>query len=233
MYMKLGLFADPHYADIEAIGNRRPLHSLGRLKKALKRFKAEGVEQIVCLGDLINAVAGDDFRNAANLKTITDPIRNCGIPFVFVPGNHDTEAFTPKEFRELLPWAEIAPTVLEYGGVKLLFADACYYTDGRAYIKGTNEWTNTMLPPEQLDILRNSGGECIIFIHQNLDHDPGNPHMVSNNAEIRGLLEASGRVKRVYQGHHHGGGYCIQGGIEYITLPAMCEGDDRELIISV
>jgi len=41
---------------------------------------------------------------------------------------------------------------------------------------------------------------------------------------VRKVLEDSGKVVAVFQGHHHAGSYNLINGIHYYTLAAMCEG---------
>ena len=50
------------------------------------------------------------------------------------------------------------------------------------------------------------------------------PHVIVNHAEVRSILEASGQVHLVVQGHCHAGAYTRQNGIEYLTLRAMVQG---------
>jgi predicted glycosyltransferase len=50
-------------------------------------------------------------------------------------------------------------------------------------------------------------------------------HIVMNAAEARAILEASGKVKLVVQGHCHGGAFTSLAGIDYVTLPAMVMGE--------
>jgi alkaline phosphatase len=51
---------------------------------------------------------------------------------------------------------------------------------------------------------------------------------VNNAAEIRQILEQSGKVTAVFQGHHHEGSYSYIEGIHYYTLKAMVEGPGDE-----
>lgn len=52
----------------------------------------------------------------------------------------------------------------------------------------------------------------------------GRPYGVGNAAEVRGLLEASGKVRAVFRGHSHRCDYQEIAGIHYVTLVAMVEG---------
>ena len=65
------------------------------------------------------------------------------------------------------------------------------------------------------------------MLHENLDPNVEEHHIVKNAAEIREILEASGKVRTVIQGHFHEGADSVVNGIRYITLPAMCEGEEN------
>ncbi len=85
--------------------------------------------------------------------------------------------------------------------------DACFRRDGESYAHGDYESRNTYVPKEQLDALRAyldaSPDPAIVFVHQRLDGE-GNLR-VMNAAQVRRILEDSGRVLAVFQGHDHKG----------------------------
>ena len=66
----------------------------------------------------------------------------------------------------------------------------------------------------------------IVFAHQRLDVQ--NNHGVKNSAEVRKILESSGNVLAVFQGHSHQNDVKEIGGIHYCTLVAMVEGSGEE-----
>jgi hypothetical protein len=51
---------------------------------------------------------------------------------------------------------------------------------------------------------------------------------VVNRAEVRGVLEASGKALAVFQGHDHQGAYSLINGIPYYTLKAIIENSGAE-----
>ena len=63
-----------------------------------------------------------------------------------------------------------------------------------------------------------------MFAHQRLD--VGSPYGVKNAPGIRKILENSGKVRAVFQGHSHSSDYKEIGGIHYCTLVAMVEGSE-------
>ena len=58
--------------------------------------------------------------------------------------------------------------------------------------------------------------------------DVSNSHGVKNNAAVRKIFEASGKVLAVFQGHSHKNDLKEIGGIHYCTLVAMVEGSGAE-----
>ena len=70
-------------------------------------------------------------------------------------------------------------------------------------------------------------------MHQNIDPQVPEVLRLFNDAEVRDILEKSGKVKAVYQGHHHPGHRTVWNGIEYISLPAMCEYENASEIIDI
>jgi len=76
-------------------------------------------------------------------------------------------------------------------------------------------------------LAKSKGRPTVVFIHQNL-HDEKDVHGVKNAPEVRAILEASGDVIAVFQGHMHPGGLVRLGGVTYCTLRAMVEGPGLE-----
>jgi len=68
----------------------------------------------------------------------------------------------------------------------------------------------------------------IVFIHQMLEESKGLNHAVQNAAEIRKILEQSGNVLCVFEGHVHEELYRCINGIHYYSVNAVIEGDGPE-----
>jgi hypothetical protein len=108
--------------------------------------------------------------------------------------------------------------------------DANYKADGNDYERGNFDWTDANIPPEELAWLRRdlaeAPGPVVVFTHQLLD-GVGSVY-VKNAAEVRHVLEVSGKVLAVFQGHHHAGSYSCIAGIHYYTLKALVEGSGSD-----
>ena len=224
--MRIGLFADPHDStkDVSCV-TRRPSLSWGKIQRAMEAFV--GVDLVVCLGDLTDDCV-DPEDNAPRLRALSEMIRGYGISFVSLMGNHDCNVFTREEFDAL--GGNRPPFSLRFNNVLLIFLDANYARNGVPYKPGTVDWTDTAVPDWQLEQLRCALAdedirEAVVFVHQNLDPGVQWQHIIANHAEVREILERSGKVRRVIQGHYHPGHDGTINGIEYHTLPAMCEGE--------
>lgn len=223
--MKLGLYSDPHYSSKGlTCGIRRNNQSLRKICEAYDHFKQENCDLVVCLGDLIDTE--DSVQKITdNLQMIAEIIDSSGIPTVCLMGNHDAFSLGARQFYSVL--ASCAPHDLEKGDRLLLFLDACYYKSGEPYPVGNGDWTDTYYPQKAYldDKLKAARGDVYLFIHQNIDPAVPADHRLYNADELFDLINQSGVVKYVFQGHFHEGcenEYC---GVKYITLPAMCQNE--------
>lgn len=222
--MKIGIFTDSHYSSQTlTCGRRYNSRSLEKIKKAVAAFKAEGCELIVCLGDLIDREENHQ-QEIQNLQAAASVLQSSQIRTICIMGNHDAFAFTPAEFAGISQ-LELAPAVVSKQGKHLVFLDTCYFSNGVHYAPGDTDWTDTFLPrAERLrELLSALQGEIWILTHQNLDPQIPQDHCLSNAEEVRRILKENGRVRGVWQGHYHPGAAARVNGIEYRTLPAMCE----------
>jgi len=108
--------------------------------------------------------------------------------------------------------------------------DANYSSNGAGYNRGNFNWKDTHIPNDQIEWLKrdlhdNQEKPAIVFIHQRLDDREENKnHFVKNARTIRAILEASGNVILVLQGHDHRGALNMINQIVYYTLKAAVEG---------
>jgi alkaline phosphatase len=70
--------------------------------------------------------------------------------------------------------------------------------------------------------LKETTKKCVVFVHQRLDMKP--PFGVKNAPEVRAILEKSGQVLAVCQGHEHKSDLKEIAGIRYYTFKGMIEG---------
>jgi DNA repair exonuclease SbcCD nuclease subunit len=231
--MKLGLFSDPHYSSAPlTCGVRYNSRSLAKIREAYQFFKEQKCDLVICLGDLTDKEKTPE-RVRKNLDEIASEMRDSDIPTFCLIGNHDAFALGRDEFYSAL--SEFAPRNTEIDGKLLLFLDACYFNDGKPYQAGDDDWTDTFYPYAQhlSDALGAAQGDVYLFIHQNIDPAVDRDHRLCNADALFELINASGRVKAVFQGHFHAGRTSEYNGVRYITLPAMCQNDKAYYVFEI
>src|SRR5829696_3520957 len=92
--LRLGLITDLHYADKEPAGTRHYRETIPKLAEAAARFRAEGPDLVVVLGDLIDAASTVE-EEWGYLERIQREL-SAGLPFPrhFVLGNHCVDTLT-------------------------------------------------------------------------------------------------------------------------------------------
>jgi predicted phosphodiesterase len=168
------------------------------------------------------------------LRTVEKVFQKFNGSTYHVLGNHDIDSISKDQFLINVENTKIDREKSYYSfdsnGVHFVILDANYKSDGTDYKHGNFDWTDSNIPPAELNWLRHdlaaARGPVIVFIHQLLD-GTGSVY-VNNAADIRQILEKSGKVRAVFQGHHHEGSYSYIEEIHYYTLKAMVEGPGDE-----
>ena len=226
-----GVFGDAHYAPGKTYGKRHCGLSLEKLKNCIGRFKSVGADFAVNLGDVIDST-GSKERDIENLMQIKDVFSEFDGRVVSTIGNHDIEAMSKGEFIGALGKDESKPYYsFDIGCHHFMVLDACFRTDGVEYCGGNYSWDDSFIPEHEMqwiarDLTESACENAVVFIHQNLDVRENDAHIVNNAGEIRKIFEASGKNIAVFQGHYHRGDSQKINGIDYVTLKAMCEGED-------
>lgn len=236
-----GVFADPHYSLMTVSGGRHFARSPYKLRQCMRIFSERKVELIVCLGDLIDA---RDDRAIQLLGEAADTIESVGVNWYLAPGNHDVTALTRYELLKVCR----APCLdsyysFDHKGVHFIILDSNFSPGGIPYTHANMAWDNCYVGREQLNWLAKdleaTAYPALVFVHANLDVriERGilDPHVVRDHNEVRSVLEQSGKVKMVFQGHYHPGHHARINHIPYYTLRAMVEGESQNsaLLVSV
>ncbi len=219
---------DLHYADKEPTKPRFYREALAKLDEAVETMNREKPALVIELGDFIDQADSVE-REIEWLKTMESHFARLSMPRHYVLGNHCVGTLTKQEFAAHTK-APGGHAAFEENGVTFLILDACFREDGTPYERKNFNWQDANLPMAELAwleaALAKAGGPVIVFAHQRLDMDKA--HAVRNAAEVRALLEKSGKVLAVFQGHSHKNDYQQIAGIHYTTLVAMVEGSGME-----
>lgn len=173
-------------------------------------------------------------KTISYLQTVESVFRKFNGPTYHVLGNHDTDSISKAQFLSNIENAYVDPSrsyySFDFNGVHFVVLDANYKSNGADYDHGNFDWTDANIPPAELEWLKldlaATHKPVIIMIHQLLD-GAGSVY-VKNATDVRQVLEQSGKVLAVFQGHHHDGHYSRIKGIHYYTLKAMVEGSGPE-----
>lgn len=226
--VRIAIMTDLHYADKDAAGTRYYRETLSKLDEAAEFFQANRPDVLVELGDLIDA-ADDVEKEQRYLATINRPFSSIAADRHYVLGNHCVDTLTKDEFLAGVQ-RDRSYYSFDRCGIHFIVLDSCFRSDGVAYGRRNFQWTDPNIPPEELEWLhgdlQNNRNPVVVFAHQRLDVTDN--HGVKNAAEVRAILEKSGNVTAVFQGHSHKNDLRSIGGIFYCTLVAMIEGSGKE-----
>lgn len=235
---RFGVVTDVHYADKSRPEHpRKELHreALTRLENALKTFANFNISFAVELGDLVDSAPDqclDDSEGyRACLRTETGYLRTINGVFSrvrrrhYVLGNHCVENLTKQEFLSAIK-RKASYYSFDQSGVHFVVLDACFRKDHVDYGRRNSDWKESYIPPHELDWLRKdlsaTRSPTMIFVHQRADTEDA--YAIKNSRDVRTVLEESGRVKAVFQGHYHNGGNQKINGVHYFTFGALVDG---------
>jgi predicted phosphodiesterase len=232
---RFGIVTDCHYADAEAAGSRFYRQSPDKLAECVELMNAEKVDFLIELGDFKDQDKPPiEQKTLSYIETIEEVFRKFRGPTYHVLGNHDLDSISKEQFLARVESTNIDSNRSYYSfdanRLHCVVLDATYRTDGADYDRGNFDWTDANVPTQELtwlvQDLAAASRPVIVFTHQLLD-GTGSVY-IKNASQVRQILEASGKVLAVFQGHHHAGSYSNIAGIHYYTLKALVEGAGAE-----
>ncbi len=233
--LRFGMVTDAHYSDAPAKGSRYYNKSAEKMTECVDLMNEKKVDFLIELGDLKDKgrlpVEKDTLGYLDVIEAVLGKFKG---PRYHVLGNHDMDSISKKQFLDRVENTGIARKASYYSfdlkGVHFVVLDANYQADGSDYDHGNFNWQDTNIPRRQLGWLKKdlatTSRPVVVFVHQQLDEDES--HSVVNAATVRGILQVTGKVLAVFQGHNHKGSYSCIEGIHYYTLKALVEGSGKE-----
>ncbi len=218
------------------VGNRYCNESLDKLQVAVDFLKDKNPNMIICLGDIIDK--SETIKEELQcIEKVKSKLNTLCEEQHFVLGNHDISELSKGEFLDACG-AKSSYYSFDREGMHIVILDSNFNSDGTAFapdnITGSGYW----IDEKQIEWLENdlklvAQMPTLVFCHANLDHrirkdGQLNGHIVKNAAKVRSVLERSGNVKLVIQGHDHRGQEQTINSIPYIVLHAMVEGSGYE-----
>jgi predicted phosphodiesterase len=226
--LRLGLVTDLHYADKASRGTRFYRETPAKLAESVEQFERDKIDLLIELGDVIDSADSLGVEKGY-LRRVVKDLKAAPGQHHYVVGNHCVWTLTKPEFLEIVERKETYYS-FDAGEYHFVVLDACFRKDGVAYGRKNSVWTDANISPAELEWLqadlKATTRKTIAFVHQRLDLDtvPG----IGNSLKVRKVLEQSGKVLAVLQGHYHMNAYKEIGGIHYCTLAAMIEGSGKK-----
>jgi len=236
-HLRIGMVSDIHYADADPSGIRFYREALPKMKEFIDIANRGKVDFIIELGDFKDQ---DKVPNESNtLRYLTDieaVFQQFKGPVYHVLGNHDMDGISKEQFLSRIVNTGISPTQSYYSfnkrGFHFVVLDANFTKEGKSYDHGNYTWTDVFIPPVQVDWLKNDLKSnklpVIVFIHHMLDESLALIHCPKNAGEIREILERSGKVICVFQGHVHKENYRLINTIHYYSVNAVVDNKGIE-----
>jgi len=221
--IRFGVVTDTHYADIASTPTRFYRESIAKLTECINLMNTEEVDFLVELGDFHDGIWGQPASTILNLQTIEAVYQQFNGLAYHVIGNHDLSISRAQFLANAPNPAGIDPNMTYYS----------YDHNGIHFVVLDPNYSGLVIPPEELvwleQDLEDANCPAIIFIHQLLETSCGGTDLyIANHAEVRDVLEESGKVLAVFSGHYHTGTYNKINNIYYYTLKGLIEGTGEE-----
>lgn len=224
LLVRFGLASDIHYADRDTIDTRYYRHGIQKLNVAVPQWQAEHVAFCIVNGDAIDHYGSTVTQATTDLTAVKTAFGS--IESHFVLGNHEQDKLTKAQVFAITGQSS-GYYSFDRGGVHFVILDANYRSDSDTdhYAPGNYAWNVNFIPPAQRSWLSADLAATtipvVIFCHYRLD-DAGD-YSVNNRAAVRSIIEASGKVRAVIQGHNHLNALNRINGVSYLTLDAMTD----------
>jgi alkaline phosphatase len=226
-----GIVTDVHSADVATNGARTYRASAAKLAACIDVMNARRVAFVAELGDFKDQdqapIEANTLRYLADIERVFASFNG---PRYHVLGNHDTDSLSKAQFLAATVNTGVPAGDAHYsfvaGGVRFVVLDANHNADGTPYDHGNFTWEQSYIDIPQLAwldrTLHASAEPAIVLVHQRLDTE--DDYAVKNAEVVRAVIERSGKVLAVLQGHHHEGGFSQINGVPYYTLAGLVQG---------
>lgn len=239
--VRLGIIADPQYADKDPGGSRHYRASLGKLERAIEQLNAANPDAVVTLGDFIDV----DF---ASFTPVMQRYRALRAPHHKVLGNHDFSV-EPDHKGDVLQALEMDHPYASHtlGGWRLILLDGTEVSRFRpGHAEAAKAWLEKLRDEgrknarpwnggigeaqlkwleKELETATAAGQRVILACHYPVL--PEDPHNLWNDRELVALIDRFPCVAAWFNGHHHSGNYARRKHCHYVNFKGMVETADR------
>jgi len=235
--LRLGILTDLHAHDTDSPGEGKIMTEYPqRLSACIEAMNAWPADLVIELGDFVNGnfVLGAEMGDPARIVGILDKAEaiyaRFNGPRYYVLGNHDVYDLSKEEFLDHTGAAWTYGS-FDAGAYHFVILDAQYNKKGKD-ISHAGWVVQGNIPQFELDWLANdlaaTDKPTIVCVHQRLDVNfdmlSGGPE-IKNNKAVQKVLEDSGVVIAVFQGHEHENAHTVINGIHYVTFDQLTDED--------
>jgi hypothetical protein len=233
--LRFAVIADPQYAD--KVNNGAETSTTSRcyrgsplkMDSAIAFFNRVSPAFLLILGDYVDGYAtssADSIATMRDLDTMNARTGKFQGDIYLVLGNHEQTSLNKANIHSKSV-SKIKQNYYSFdvGPIHFVVLDGNYKADGTDYSRSNGwVWTDTWIHEAQrnwliADLQAAGQKPTIVSIHQNLHN--ADDYSVENSPAIRTILETTGNVTHVFQGHRHEGSYTRVNGIHYMTFQAM------------
>jgi len=234
--LRVGIFTDLHAHDTDSPVEGKVMTTYPqRLEACVDAMNAWPVDLVIQLGDFVNGnyVMGAPLGDPARIVDILDHAdaiyAKLDAPRYYVLGNHDVYDLSKEEFLAHTAATETF-TSFDAGAYHFVILDAQYDKNGEDL--GHAFWVvQGNIPQPEIDWLATdlaaTDKPTIVCVHQRLDVDKdllsgGGPEILGNKV-VQQVMEDSGVVIAVFQGHDHENADTVINGIHYIEFDQLTD----------
>jgi len=234
--LRVGIFTDLHAHDTDSPVEGKVMTTYPqRLEACVDAMNAWPADLVIQLGDFVNGnyVMGAPLGDPARIVDILDQAdaiyAKLDTPRYYVLGNHDVYDLSKEEFLAHTAATETF-TSFDAGAYHFVIFDAQYDKNGEDL--GHAFWVvQGNIPQPEIDWLATdlaaTDKPTIVCVHQRLDVDKdllsgGGPEILGNKV-VQQVMEDSGVVIAVFQGHDHENADTVINGIHYIEFDQLTD----------
>lgn len=238
--VRIGIATDSHYADRDPAGTRFYRGALDKMDEFVRVMNAEQVDFVIHMGDFKDEdETQEEEATLRYLRTLEAAYAGFQGPRYHCIGNHDVDSITKSQFLENIENTGIPKEnnyySFDHKDLHCIVLDANFHKDGtNHFFREGADWQDTNLPEQQLDWLekdlKKTSNPTLVFCHHPLFefHRDDYKFHINGFEKVQGVLERSGKVLAVLQGHVHEERDQSINGIHYITRNAMVDHQGLE-----
>ncbi len=254
--MRFALISDVHLGP--PASHQGKLRKLTHLSESLVEAFATRMRQelepdlVINLGDVLEDESPE--RDRERYARFVELLRGIGKPVLHVAGNHDTIHLTPAELCQMWGNSDAATYSQDHHGVHFSVLRTIEHKGDRIELPEEQiRWLERDLaatPLPSIVLMHHPASETRLEGNRWFEKRPNLCRVVERRA-LRDVIEKSGKVLAVFNGHVHWNHLDVIAGIPYITLQslienldddapgraaaayAVCDLDERRLVITV